>query len=75
MTPITLKRLDEDYPEDVTQIQLAVLNHGYACSRKEAQDLWLAYSDSLCAGWLILPHDAEHIWVMVAPFIERDARS
>lgn len=71
MSRIRLAKLDEDYPKDVTGIQSAVLNHGYECSRKQAEQLWLEYSDSMCAGWIYVEGRSEdNIWEQVEPFIE-----
>lgn len=68
-TTLRLERLDEDWPKDVTRIQRAIMRHGYACSRAEAQELWSLYSDGMCAGWLGLPETDDHIWACVKGYI------
>lgn len=50
MNSIFLKRMD--YGADVLRVQQAVIRNGFVCSLEQAEALWLAYSDSLCAGWL-----------------------
>ena len=68
-----LKPSHENYPEDVTRVQTAVINHGYECSRQQADRLWRDYSDSLCAGWIMMnDYTAEALWGLVEPFIESD---
>ena len=67
-----LKPSYENFPEDVTRIQAAIRNHGYECSRKQADEIWREYSASVCAGWLILPVADETLWRCVEEFIEVD---
>lgn len=62
----------ENYPEDVTRIRTAIVNRGYKCSRKQAKKVWEEYSDSMSAGWLILPDAESTIWACIEPFIVMD---
>lgn len=67
---LTLHNRREAYPEDISKVQCAVINHGYDCTREEAAALWEAYSDSECAGWLLLEgYSEDGIWKRVEPFI------
>jgi hypothetical protein len=59
-----------DYPDDVAFIQDALFKAGYAVTPHEAERLWSAYSDSLCAGWLGLPGKYEDIVQAVEPYLE-----
>lgn len=54
MTRITLVYQHESYPKDVTRIVRAFAAQGFHCSRLQARELWEQYSDSMCAGWLIV---------------------
>ena len=68
---VQLKPSHENFPEDVSVIQDIVINHGYECNRLQAKQLWEAYSESLCAGWLILDgFNDTAIWDYIEPFIE-----
>lgn len=68
---VVLTRSDEDYPLDVSRVQQAVVARGYNCTRAQARDLWQAYSDSMCAHWLLMDGWSEGgIWKAVEPFIE-----
>ncbi len=61
----------EQFPADVTKIQQAVIAGGYDCSRKDAAELWRKFSDTMCAGWLIVEgYSAESILKAVEPFID-----
>lgn len=70
MRRLHLERSGENHPWDVTRVQNAIINHGFRCSRREAQRAWELYSDALCAGWLMLPADDAAIWKCVEEFIE-----
>lgn len=71
MNKVKLTRSSEDYPLDVTRVQHAVIARGYNCTREQARDLWQAYSDSMCAGWLLMDGWSEGgVWKAVEPFIE-----
>lgn len=68
-----LKPSHENFPEDVTRVQNAVINHGFECSRKQADELWRLYSDSLYAGWLLMDaYNETVIWKLIEEFIDVD---
>lgn len=69
---IVLKHSNEHCSEDVTVIQAALINSGYECNRRQAEQLWEEYSNSLCAGWINLPdyRDEDAIFRSLEPFIE-----
>lgn len=56
-------RLREDpedaiaYPKDVDRLQKALHDAGYAVDTMAVYHAWDAYSDSMCAGWLMLSDD------------------
>lgn len=45
--------IDEDF-EDLIKIKNFFLTRGIELTLKEANELWLDFSDSRCAGWLIV---------------------
>ena len=48
------------YPDDVERIKKILADKGYEASYKECEELWLAYSKSMAAGWMTLPID-DHV--------------
>lgn len=64
-----------DYGEDVMRIWLAMVTVGNCdCTLKDAENAWSEYSDSMCAGWLIVEKEADldTLWSRVEPFIDRE---
>ncbi len=53
--------IPDGYAFDVERIQTVMYKAGFPMSRQEAYSRWEAYSDSLCAGWLMLPKDDNDI--------------
>lgn len=53
---------DFDYPEDVERIVKVLADRGYKCSPGDAAILWDRYSDSMAAGWMMLPQDDEDVF-------------
>ncbi len=45
----------EAFPEDVKRIQAALESAGYTTTRRECALAWEQYSETMCAGWLMLP--------------------
>lgn len=43
-----------DYPQDCQRIRQALWNYGYDATLRDAEDLWRKYSDTMCAGWLMV---------------------
>lgn len=43
------------FPDDVARIVAALAYAGIDASLEEAHDAWTYYSDSMCAGWMMLP--------------------
>jgi len=56
------KEEDIHYPCDVDRIVKVFEDRGHELSRNDAHAAWEAYSDALCAGWLILPDEDEHVF-------------
>jgi hypothetical protein len=55
-----------DYPEDVERIARVV----GLTSLKEAELLWLKYSDSMAAGWLVLPESDDELLLILKGYDE-----
>jgi hypothetical protein len=45
------------HPEDCERIQRACASMGRVLSLDETQALWEKYSETMAAGWLVLPED------------------
>lgn len=52
----------EMYPADVDRIIRVCADKGYEILRSDAVAAWDAYSDSMCAGWMMLPDDDDDIF-------------
>lgn len=57
------------YPEDVERIGKILYDRGYFSTPEQCQQIWELYSDTLCAGWLGLPEEDEHVMNCIRPFI------
>jgi hypothetical protein len=53
---------DGSFPEDVDRIISICKTKGYDIDYKTAEIAWEKYSDSMCAGWLMLGDDDEEIF-------------
>jgi len=45
------------YPDDCKTICKRAVDLGYDCTLKQAEELWEAYSDHVCASWLGIHED------------------
>lgn len=59
---------DFRWPEDVARIVKICADNGYSISDKEAQAAWEEFSDSVCAGWIILGDDDNVVLGVVLDF-------
>lgn len=50
------------FPEDVERIVQVCRDRGFEIDPTTAEQAWLQYSDSMCAGWLTLPDDDNHVF-------------
>ena len=64
-----IKKLD--YPKDCIRVAKVALDNGYYITPTEAQVLWGEYSDSRCAGWIMMPNDDEEIWQNIRYYLEQ----
>jgi hypothetical protein len=58
------------YGADCKRIQDVLVERGLEASLSECEELWSAYSDSLCAGWMMLPDSDEEIYDSISYFID-----
>lgn len=59
----------DEYPEDTDMIIRACKRFGLELSRSEAIYFWECYSDSLAAGWMILPDSELDLYDRIKNFI------
>lgn len=61
------------YPADCDRICRVLGSYGIVVSLHDAERMWGEYSESLCAGWLILPESDEEIFeTLTIPVSEDD---
>ena len=48
-----------EYTSDIERIVKVFANRGYEISYEDAVRAWEAFSDSMCAGWMILGSDEQ----------------
>lgn len=63
-----LQRMDR--VSESRQVQQVAADHGVELSLKDAQDLWLMYSESMAAGWMMFPDTDEEIWSIIDRYLE-----
>lgn len=59
-----------EYPKDVKRIQQVLRDRGYDASLFECEMLWSKYSDSMAAGWMILPDSDNEVFDCISYYIE-----
>lgn len=56
---------DFSYPEDVKRIVEVLKARSVEITPKEAEELWNAYSDDMCAQWLGLPDNDKELFDII----------
>jgi hypothetical protein len=64
-----------DWPEDVARIKSVLEARGYTASDEDIVKAWESYSDSVCAGWLVLPSDDDEIFDAVKREFDRNSHA
>jgi hypothetical protein len=59
------------WPADCERIQRVVRSKGYDLTLRECEDIWAHHSDTMCAGWLLLPTEDEDLWFDIQTEVER----
>ena len=57
---LPLQKVDDI--EDCLKIRKFLMNRGYDCTLKQAEDIWQQVSDDFCASWLCVPDSEEEFW-------------
>ena len=63
-----LERLDRISESE--KVQQVAKDRGIELSLKDAQDLWLMYSESMAAGWMEFPDTDDEIWQIIDSYLE-----
>jgi len=73
MTPIIILE-DEylDYRYDLDRIVKVFTNRGLYCTHAQAYQLWSKYSESMAAGWMILPDDDIDVFSNISHYFRTD---
>lgn len=61
-----------DYPQDIVRIVDVFYSRGYIISYGDAAKAWEQYSDTLCAGWIMLPEEDETVFETIFYLFEED---
>lgn len=51
-----------EYTKDIERIVKVFADRGYEISSEDALRAWEEFSDSMCAGWMILGSDDEQVF-------------
>lgn len=55
---------------DCVRIQKILAERGYRASLSDCEKLWDRFSDSMCAGWMILNENDEDVFQNISSYIE-----
>jgi hypothetical protein len=67
--------LNNDYwSADIDRIVKVLADRGIECSRHDAEYLWSEFSESLAAGWMILPTSDDDVFASIAESVKRYAK-
>ncbi len=58
------------YRDDVERIHKILLDRGYDSTLEDCARLWDEYSDSMAAGWMILPDTDEEVFDQIRLEVE-----
>jgi len=61
--------LAPEYPEDVERIIAVFADRGFTVAPCDAVAAWEAFSERMCAGWMMLPGDDNEVWRSAIPFL------
>ena len=54
-----------EYRHDTERIVRVALEHGVSLTLTQAERAWLLFSDSMAAGWIVLPDSDEKLWGII----------
>jgi hypothetical protein len=73
MTRLVFHHPDDDpFTWTVGRIREALRNQGYEISYEDAKRAWEAYSESMAAGWMVIPDDDAEILACVRSYLRED---
>lgn len=61
MRRLILPPPEDSFPGDVDRIIDACAKNNFSIDRETAIRAWMAYSESLCAGWIMMFDEDHHI--------------
>jgi len=67
-----MKKIDiytGEWLDDVRRIQKILLENDYEATLQECESLWNAYSDSMCAGWMMLDDIDYNVYMNISHYI------
>ncbi len=72
MTRLRLRRNEDqfEYTGDIDRLVQIFSERGYDISFTDAGHAWEQYSDSMCAGWLMLDRDDEYVFNSIFHYFE-----
>jgi len=54
-----------EYKDDSIRIAAVAYEHSIVLTLKQAEKVWQIYSDSMAAGWMLLPKTDEELWEII----------
>lgn len=57
---------NKEFIDDIKRIVRVCAHNGVIITLKEAEEAWEHYSETLAAGWLILPDSDEELWKIIS---------
>ena len=58
----------ENYREDsILRMMKVCIQNGVLATAEQVTDAWVGYSDSMCAGWMLLPDKDEDLFALMKP--------
>jgi len=60
----------EEYPSDVDHIHECLMTNDIEADRADIVKAWRAYSESMCAGWLIVPQHQDKVRDCIMPYLK-----
>lgn len=61
-----------DFPQDIVRIVDIFIDRGYVVSYGDAAKAWEQHSETLCAGWLMLPYEDQEVFDAIFNYFEDD---
>jgi len=59
-------------PEDCIRIREILYKLGYDVTLRDAEDIWTAFSEDMCACWIILPESDEELAASLTEYLNEN---